>query len=104
MMTWLAMSAAARLKEQVIRANSIPWSPYKHKLEREEDLSEFLVRLITWLKHSSKSVMDGSSPYGPLHLLLHHWKMHSFEINLSTILHEPGAGCSLKQCTKMIWA
>ena len=41
----LAINVAARLKEQIIRTNTIPWPPDTHELEREEDLSELMVKL-----------------------------------------------------------
>ena len=56
----LLMNVAARLKEQVIRTITIPWPPFIYDLEREEYLIELLLKLITWLKHPSKSAVDDS--------------------------------------------
>jgi len=86
----LVMNVAARLKEQVIRTNTIPWLPYIHELEREEDLSELLLKLLTWLKHPNKSAIDDSPSVRSIASILTSYitgKRTAFEINLSVLLH-----------------
>ena len=57
----LVMNVAERLREQIFKTNTIPWPPYIHELEREEDLCELLLKLTTCLKHPNRSTVDDDS-------------------------------------------
>ncbi|KAG0712772.1 hypothetical protein GWK47_017713 [Chionoecetes opilio] len=84
------MNVAERFKEQVIRTNTIPWPPYIHELEKEEDSNELLLKLITWLKNPNNSAIDDSQPVRSIASILTSYitgKRTAFEIDLSVLLH-----------------
>jgi len=86
----LVMNVALRLKEQVMRTNTISWLPYIPELEREEELSELLLKLVTWLKHPDRSAVDESPPVRSIASIITSYitgKRTIFEINLSVLLH-----------------
>jgi len=86
----LVMNVALRLKEQVMRTNTIPWLPHIPELERKEELSEHLLKLITWLKHPDRSAVDESPPVRSIASIITSYvtgKRTTFEINLSVLLH-----------------
>jgi len=86
----LVMNVALRLKEQVMRTNTIPWLPHIPELERKEELSELLLKLITWLKHPDRSAVDESPPVRSIASIITSYitgKRTTFEINLSALLH-----------------
>jgi len=79
------MNVALRLKEQVMKMNTIPWLPHIAELERKEELSELLLKLITWLKHPDRSAVDESPPVRSIALITTSYitgKRTTFEINL----------------------
>ena len=41
----LIKNVSARIKEQVMHINTVPWPPYIHELEKQEELSELLLVL-----------------------------------------------------------
>lgn len=63
---------------------------YIPKLEREEDLNELLLKLITWVKHPKRSAVDDSPFVRSLASILTSYitgRRTAFEINLSALLH-----------------
>ena len=86
----LAMSFAARLKEQVLSTDTVPWPPYIHELEREEHLSELLLKLITWMKHPNMSTIDDSPTVHSVASIITSYitgKRTAFKTNISVMLH-----------------
>jgi len=86
----LVMNVALRLKEQVMRTNTIPWLPHIPELERKEELGELLLKLIAWLKHPDRSTVDESPPVRSIASITTSYitgKRTTFEINLSVLLH-----------------
>lgn len=86
----LMMNVVVQLKEQVIKINTIPWLPCIHGLEREEDLNEVLLKLITWSKNPNISAVNDRSPVRSIAFILISYiivKRTAFEINFSVFLH-----------------
>lgn len=86
----LVKNVAVRLREQVKATNTLPWPPNVSELEREEDLNELLLKLITWLKHPSRSEVDDNSAVRSIGSILTSYIMGmrtAFEVNLSILLH-----------------
>ena len=87
----LAMNVVTQLKLEVIKTNPAPWRPYAHELGREEDLSELLLKFMTWLKHPRKYVIDNSPSVRSIASTLTSditGKRTAFVMNLSLMLHE----------------
>lgn len=86
----LVKNVAVRLREQVKATNTIPWPPYVPELEKEEDLNELLLKLITWLKHPHKSAVDDNPSVRSIASILTSYitgKRTSFEVSISVLLH-----------------
>ena len=86
----LVKNVAVRLKEQVEATDTVPWPPYVFELEKKEDLNGLLLKLITWLKHPSKSEVDDNPSVWTIGSILTSYitgKRTSFEVNLSVLLH-----------------
>lgn len=86
----LKMNVAGRIRDQVIRTISIPWPPYIHELEREENLNELLLKLVIWLKHPKIFTVDDSPSVRSIASILTSYiagKRTVFETNLSVTLH-----------------
>ena len=86
----LVRNVAVRLRKQVKATNTVPWPPYVSELEREEDLSELLLKLITWLKHPNRLEVDDNPPVRSIGSILTSYiteKRTAFEVNLSVLLH-----------------
>ena len=86
----LAKTFAKRLKEEVIGTIIVPWPPYIHKLEREEDLSELLLKLVTWMKHPYMSTIDDCTTVCSIASILTSYitgKRTTFKTNISVMLH-----------------
>jgi len=87
----LVMNVAARLRQQVVtKTNTVPWPPYISELEKEEDLRDLLLKLITWLKNPNRSTVDDSPSVRSIaSILTSHitGKRTTFEVNLCVFLH-----------------
>ena len=51
-------NAASRLKRQVVSNPTVPWPSHVAELEQEEEVSDLLLHLLTWLKDPSSTKMD----------------------------------------------
>jgi len=56
----LLQNMASRLSEKNIGTSSIAWPTQVDNLEQEEELSELLVKLLTWLKQPKRKTVDHS--------------------------------------------
>ena len=86
----LVKNVAVRLREQVEATNTVPWPPHVSELEREEDLNELLLKLITWLKHPNTSEVNDNASVRSIGSILTSYitgMRTSFEVNLSVLLH-----------------
>ena len=86
----LILNVASRLKQQVLDTHNLPWPPYIHELERNENLSDLLVKLITWLKCPSMCAVDDSPVVRSIASLLTSYitgKRTAFKVNISVMLH-----------------
>ena len=83
-------SAAVWLNSEVSGIPSIPYPPYLNDLEKDEELSQLLLRLLTWLKNPSSESIDYSPGILPLASFLTGYiknKPTLTAINLSVISH-----------------
>ena len=73
-----------------MKTKSIPWPPYIHELEEDDDLNYLLLKLITWLKHPTKSEVDDKPPVRSIASILTSYitgRRTAFETNLTILLH-----------------
>jgi len=86
----LVKNVATRLREQVIKTTTAPWPPYIHELEQDENLSEVLLKLITWLKKPNTGSTDDNPKVRSIASILTSYitgKRTTFETNLTVLLH-----------------
>lgn len=86
----LVKNVAGRLRDQIIKTKTVPWPPYLHELEADEDLNDLLLKLITWLKHPTKSEVDDKPPVRSIASILTSYitgRRTAFKTNLAVLLH-----------------
>ena len=86
----LTLNIASRLNVKVTGTSTVPWPPYMHELEKEENLSELLMKLITWMKNPNMSAVDDSATVRSIASLLTSditGKRTAFRSNISVMVH-----------------
>ena len=86
----IVRNAALRLNSEVSGLPSIPYPPYLNDLEKDEELTQLLLRLLTWLKNPSSESIDYSPGILSLASFLTSYiknKPTLTAINLSVISH-----------------
>ena len=57
----LMKNVAEQIHNHVVKTNPVQWPSFVHELEKQENLDELLLQMITWMKCPNKSSIDDSA-------------------------------------------
>lgn len=86
----LIKNIASRIKQDVIGTDTVAWPPYILELEKEENTSELLMKLISWMKRPNMSDIDDTPTVRSIVSLVTSYitgKRTAFCTNISVMLH-----------------